>query len=103
VSAIGSDVWAVVGTCPISSVTVAVACPSPPIVDVSLNAGLTWQPTAKPPPVTEEPGLSVADQDLELARITPARAYVLSFAPGRTADANSVGRLGTRPTAAFRG
>ncbi len=94
VSAIGSDVWAVVGTCPISSVTVAVACPTPPVVDVSLNAGLTWRPTTTPPPVTEEPGLSVGDQDLELARITLARAYVLSFAPGRADDATSVGHLG---------
>jgi photosystem II stability/assembly factor-like uncharacterized protein len=94
VSAIGSDVWAVVGTCPISSLSVADACPSPPTVDVSLDAGRTWQPTAAPPPVTEEPGLSVADQDLELARITPARAYVLSFAPARAADASSLGRLG---------
>jgi photosystem II stability/assembly factor-like uncharacterized protein len=94
VSAIGPDVWAVVGSCPISSLSVAAACPSPPTVDISSDDGSSWQPSASPPPVTEEPGLSVADQDLELARITPSRAYVLSFAPARAAAADSLGRLG---------
>jgi photosystem II stability/assembly factor-like uncharacterized protein len=92
VSAIGTDVWAVVGTRPISSLPLADAYPA--TIDVSLNSGVTWKATAAAPPVAEEPGISVADQDLELARITPARAYVLSFAPGRTSGGASVGRLG---------
>jgi len=95
VSAIGSNVWAVVGTCPISSLSQAAACAS--TVDVSGNDGATWQSTTAAPPVSEEPQLSVADQDLELARITPSRAYVLSFAPARTAGANSLGQLGYTP------
>jgi photosystem II stability/assembly factor-like uncharacterized protein len=95
VSAIGPNVWAVVGTCPISSLALTAACVA--TVDVSVNAGLTWQPTATTPPVSEEPGLSVADQDLELARITPVRAYVLSFAPARTAGAGAPGQLGYTP------
>jgi photosystem II stability/assembly factor-like uncharacterized protein len=94
VSAIGSNVWAVVGTCPISSLPVMAACSA--TVDVSLNDGATWQPTTSPP-VSEEPGLSVADQDLELARITPLHAYVLSFAPARVGGGASAGRLGYTP------
>ena len=94
VSAIGSNVWAVVGTCPISSLPVTAACPA--TVDVSLNDGTTWHTTTDPP-VSEEPGLSVADQDLELARITPLRAYVLSFAPARVGGGPSAGRLGYTP------
>jgi len=92
VSAIGSDVWAVVGTCPINSSSVAAACAV--TVEVSLDDGATWQATPAAPPVSEEPGLSVADQDLELARITSHRAYVLSFAPSRTAGGASLGQLG---------
>jgi photosystem II stability/assembly factor-like uncharacterized protein len=95
VSAIGSDVWAVVGTCPINSLTVTVACPA--TVDVSRDDGVTWQTTSAVPPVSEEPGLSVADQDLELARITHLRAYVLSFAPARAAGATPSGQLGYTP------
>jgi photosystem II stability/assembly factor-like uncharacterized protein len=62
-----------------------------------LNNGVSWQSTSTAPPVSEEPGLSVADQDLELARITNARAYVLSFAPAPTAGGPSLGRLGYTP------
>jgi photosystem II stability/assembly factor-like uncharacterized protein len=91
VSAIGADVWAVVGTRPISSLPLADAYPV--TVDVSMDNGLTWTPTTASPPVSEEPGISIADQDLELARITPARAYVLSFAPGRTPSGITVGQL----------
>jgi photosystem II stability/assembly factor-like uncharacterized protein len=92
VSAIGPDVWAVVGTCPINSLTVN-PCPAPVTVDVSLNAGVTWTTTTADPPVAEEPGLSVDDQDLELARITTARAYVLSFAPTRSSGGTSLGQI----------
>ena len=92
VSAIGSDVWAVVGTCPINSSSVAAACPA--TVEVSDDDGATWRVTTAAPPVSEEPGLSVADQDLELARITSRRAYVLSFAPARTVGGASLGELG---------
>ncbi len=92
VSAIGPNVWAVVGTCALSSLTTAPACPA--TVDVSLNNGATWTPTTTAPPVDEEPGLSVADQDLELARITRSRAYVLMFAPARTEGEAALGRLG---------
>jgi len=87
VSAIGSNVWAVVGSCPVDSSSLAGACPA--TVEVSLDNGATWQVTEVAPPVSEEPTLSVADQDLELARITTRRAYVLSIAPPRTAGGSS--------------
>jgi photosystem II stability/assembly factor-like uncharacterized protein len=92
VSAIGNDVWAVVGTCPITSSPVAGACAAS--VEVSHDAGTTWHATAADPPVAEEPGLSVADQDLELARITLTRAYVLSFGPAPTGVGSALGGLG---------
>jgi photosystem II stability/assembly factor-like uncharacterized protein len=92
VSAIGADVWAVVGTRPISSLSEAAAYPA--TVAVSMNDGVTWTTTASNPPVLEEPGISVADQDLELARITPSRAYALSFAPAPTSGGATLGRLG---------
>jgi photosystem II stability/assembly factor-like uncharacterized protein len=97
VSAIGANVWAVVGACPISSLAVAAPCPAPVEVEVSEDDGATWHPTTTAPPVSEEPGLSVTDQDLELARITLTRAYVLSFAPARAAGTDAVGRLGYTP------
>jgi photosystem II stability/assembly factor-like uncharacterized protein len=92
VSAIGADVWAIVGTRPISSLATAEAYPA--TVEVSMNDGVTWTTTASDPPVLEEPGISVADQDLELARITASRAYVLSFAPMPTSARATLGRLG---------
>jgi hypothetical protein len=92
VSAIGADVWAVVGTRPISSLSAADAYPA--TVEVSMNDGVTWTTTGSDPPVLEEPGISVADQDLELARITPSRAYALSFAPAPTSGGATLGRLG---------
>ncbi|MDR3650701.1 MAG: sialidase family protein [Acidimicrobiales bacterium] len=77
VSAIGPDVWAVVGTCPISSS----AGPSCPVsVEVSTDDGQTWARAGTAPPLSENPQVSVSDQNIELARITRTRAYVLSFA-----------------------
>lgn len=77
VSAIGPDVWAVVGTCPIS----ASAGPSCPVsVEISTDNGQTWSPAGAAPPLTENPEVSVSDENIELARITRTRAYVLSFA-----------------------
>ena len=77
VSAIGPDVWAVVGACPISLTAVA-SCPV--VVEVSTDNGATWSPTRAGPPLSENPEVSVNDGNIELARITPTRAYVLSFA-----------------------
>src|SRR5579864_1041715 len=78
VSAIGPDVWAVVGSCPISPSTGA-SCPV--VVEVSTDNGATWSRTDAVPPLSENPQVSVSDENIELARITRARAYVLSFAP----------------------
>lgn len=69
VSAIGPDVWALVGDrCAVGSLA-----PSPcgVTVDVSDDAGQSWVPTPAPPPV--------AEPQLQLARITPLGAYVLSY------------------------
>ncbi len=93
VSAIGADVWAVVGTCPwtrtggASTATGGVsadggtpACSL--VLEVSVDFGAHWQqvPGTIPatPAVDGVPGTGV-----ELARITVTRAYVLSaFRPG---------------------
>jgi photosystem II stability/assembly factor-like uncharacterized protein len=91
VSAIGPDVWAVVGTCPISSTPLAAACAVR--VEVSGDDGITWTTTPGPPPVSEDRGLSVNDQDIELARITLQRAYVLTFAPESAITGSSSGLL----------
>ncbi len=77
VSAIGPDVWAVVGTCPVSP-TVGPSCPV--VVEVSTDNGATWSHTDAAPPLAENPEVSVSDENIELARITRTRAYVLSFA-----------------------
>jgi photosystem II stability/assembly factor-like uncharacterized protein len=79
VSAVGLDAWAVVGTCPLSASSLAFSCPV--TVVRSLDGGVTWSATPSAPPVSEEPRPSVGDQDIELARITPDRAYVLTYAP----------------------
>ncbi|HTZ07606.1 MAG TPA: hypothetical protein VMB72_00960 [Acidimicrobiales bacterium] len=79
VSAIGPDVWAVVGACPVSA-TAAPSCPV--VVEVSHDDGSGWASTGTAPPLSESPAVSVDDQRIELARITETRAYVLSFAPG---------------------
>jgi photosystem II stability/assembly factor-like uncharacterized protein len=87
VSAIGSDVWAIVGTCPVGSSVPAASCTVR--VEVSSDGGDSWQATQSSPPVVAQPGLSVADQDLELARITQSRAYLLSYGqanPGSQPD-----------------
>jgi photosystem II stability/assembly factor-like uncharacterized protein len=76
-SAIGADVWAVVGTCPIGASAPAPSCAV--VVEQSADTGATWSQSSTPPPVHESAGLSIGDQDVELARITAARAYVLSF------------------------
>lgn len=77
VSAIGPDVWAVVGTCTIRS-TPSPSCPV--VVDVSTDNGRTWSPAGAAPPVSESSEVSVSDENIELARITRTRAYVLTFA-----------------------
>ncbi len=77
VSAIGSDVWAVVGTCPISA-SAGASCPV--LVEISTDNGQTWSQPGAAPPLREDSEVSVSDENIELARITRSRAYVLSFA-----------------------
>jgi len=89
VSAIGPDVWAVVGDCALTTTT---SPPCPVTVDVSLDGGATWAPSAGSPAVVEDPELSVGDQDLELARMSQAHAYVLAFGP-LPAGGRPLGRL----------
>ena len=91
VSAIRGDVWAVVGTCAISSSSVAPTCPV--VLEQSDDDGVTWQPSPAPPPLVENAGLSISDQDIELARITPVRAYVLSFVSSGTGPGSGAGQL----------
>ncbi len=89
VSAIGPDVWAVVGTCPISS-TAGPSCPG--VVELSSDNGQTWSQARGTPPLPENSGVSVSDENIELARITRTRAYVLSFA-SRAGTPDSAGYL----------
>jgi len=77
VSAIGPDVWAVVGTCPIRP-TAGPSCPV--VLEVSTDDGQTWASTGAAPPLSENAEVTVSDENIELARITRARAYVLAFA-----------------------
>src|SRR5580658_3235083 len=89
VSAIGPDVWAVVGTCPIAP-TPGPACPV--VVEVSADNGRTWTRTGAAPPLSENAEVSVSDENIELARITHARAYVLTFA-SRAGSPDAAGNL----------
>jgi photosystem II stability/assembly factor-like uncharacterized protein len=91
VSAIGADAWAVVGTCAISSSSVAPPCPV--ALQQSGDNGVTWRPSATPPPLVENAGLSISDQDIELARITHVRAYVLSFVSSGAGLGSGAGQL----------
>ncbi|HLM95808.1 MAG TPA: sialidase family protein [Acidimicrobiales bacterium] len=84
VSAIGPDVWAVVGTCPISS-SAGASCPV--LVEISTDNGQTWAQPGAAPPLREDSEVSVSDENIEMARITPSRAYVLSFASRAPAPA----------------
>ena len=72
VSAIGPDVWAVVGTCPIRSA----AGPLCPVgVEVSTDNGRTWSRTAAAaPPLSENAEVSVSDENIELQPASPAPA-----------------------------
>jgi photosystem II stability/assembly factor-like uncharacterized protein len=89
VSAIGPDVWAVVGTCPIGP---AAGPPCPVVLEVSTDNGTTWSAATAAPPVSENAEVAVSDQNIELARITRARAYVLTFA-ARAGSAGTAGAL----------
>jgi photosystem II stability/assembly factor-like uncharacterized protein len=89
VSAIGPDVWAVVGTCPITP-TAGPACPV--VVEVSTDNGRTWTRTGAAPPLSENAEVSLSDENIELARITHVRAYVLTFA-SRAGSPDTAGYL----------
>jgi photosystem II stability/assembly factor-like uncharacterized protein len=89
VSAIGPDVWAVVGSCPISA-TSGSSCPV--VVEVSVDNGATWARTGAGPPLSENSEVSVSDENIELARITRARAYVITSA-GRVGAGDTAGHL----------
>ena len=91
VSAIHADVWAVVGTCPIGATTPPPSCAV--VLERSTDNGATWSQSATPPPVHESAGLSISDQDIELARITRARAYVLSFVSSGSNAGTTSGQL----------
>jgi photosystem II stability/assembly factor-like uncharacterized protein len=78
VSAIGADVWALVGTCP----TLGPGCSV--VAEISLDGGASWLASgAAVPAAAESPTIT---SQVELARITPDRAYVLSTADGAGAD-----------------
>ncbi|MGH9047874.1 MAG: WD40/YVTN/BNR-like repeat-containing protein, partial [Acidimicrobiales bacterium] len=91
VTAIGSDVWAVVGTCPISSGSDAPSCPV--VLEESKNGGASWTASADPPPLAESTAPSVSDQDVELARMTKSHAYLLSFDPVASGVEGTLARL----------
>ena len=78
-SAIEGDVWAVVGTCPLSPASVSHPCPVG--VERSSDYGETWMASRTTAPLHEDSSVSISDQDIELARTSHSRAYVLSFEP----------------------
>jgi hypothetical protein len=101
VSAIGAAAWAVVGTCPVAATPSATSCPV--VLEESVDGGLSWTPSAAAPPIEESTAPSYSDQDVELARMTRAHAYLLSFDPlgesaalaglAYTADAGATWRM----------
>jgi hypothetical protein len=84
VSAIGSNVWALAGTCPTSSAIGSCVLH----VALSLDAGLTWT-TIAPLRGFVAGTTGGAVQPVELARITTSRAYVLTDAA--TDDTDQLG------------
>jgi photosystem II stability/assembly factor-like uncharacterized protein len=89
VSAIGPDVWAVVGTCSIRP-TAGPSCPV--VLEVSTDNGQTWSRAGAAPPLSENSEVTVSDENIELARITRTRAYVLTFA-SRLGSPDTTGNL----------
>lgn len=77
VVAIRSDVWAVVGSCFIGTSSSVGDCPVR--VEVSSDYGRTWATTASAPGINESTAPTLSDQSTELARVSHAHAYVLSF------------------------
>jgi hypothetical protein len=74
-SAIGSDDWALTGTCPADGSPTA-GQPCALALEVSTDGGRRWAPSGAGPPVA---GLTGARPfTMELARVTDQRAYVLS-------------------------
>ncbi len=94
VSAIRSDVWAVVGTC-FLRVNAPDSCPVS--LEISHDYGGTWAPSLSAPPIAENSALSLSDQDVELARMSHAHAYVLSFDP--RGNTSGTGQLAYTPDA----
>jgi len=80
VSAIGANVWALASPCPPAGRS---GCPI--AVETSTDSGVTWAPGPAAPPffVSTAPSTS----GVELARVTPARAYVLTFNGGANSGA----------------
>lgn len=89
-SAIGSDAWALAGTCPAGggpatpsqSGPAGAACAV--TLDVSVDGGRHWSPTPAAPPVAAM--TSGRPFEMELARVTAGRAYVLSGTPQAASD-----------------
>jgi len=77
VSAIGPDVWALVGSCSGPSCALQ--------VEISSDGGSTWAPPA-PGPLPGVRPLADQPSSVELARVSPSRAYVLSLVPGGPAS-----------------
>jgi hypothetical protein len=77
VSAIDLDVW---GLSEGSCTTTGLSSSCPVTLDQSLDGGTTWTSVAQLPGGIQSPGDQAMPQ-IELARITKTRAYVLTYAP----------------------
>jgi hypothetical protein len=77
VSAIGSDVWALSGTCDVNQTAGSAAIPCALAVELSSDGGTTWHAAAAAG-LTGVLGVPLLAQRVELARITHTRAYVLT-------------------------
>ncbi len=86
VSAIGANVWAVVGGC-----TGATGGTCPVSLEESTDGGITWSPSPVAPPVLEASLPSYNDQNIELARMTLEHAYLLTY--GADDQSGQLGRI----------
>jgi len=89
VSAIRSDVWAVIATCFLGVSSPARSCPL--TLETSSDGGQSWSPSRAAPPAAASTALSLSAQNVELARMSLLHAYILSFGP--PSDAADSGQL----------
>jgi hypothetical protein len=77
VSAIGENVWALTSACSVTGAASAISTPCALVLRQSLDGGASWS-AAGGAGLTDLTDASPGAEHVELARITPSRAYVLT-------------------------